>query len=110
LLCHKPCTVSGGGKSEISKSITDAILTGPVFVADLKSDIDKVAKLINRDYSDRFDKIRSAWTSGRSSQPRPLPGFSVIKLLTPDERRLHPRLQRLAGERVPNTSRNSSSW
>jgi hypothetical protein len=54
LLCHKPCTVSGGGKSEISKPITDAILTGPVFVADLKSDMDKVAKLINRDYSDRF--------------------------------------------------------
>ena len=25
--CHKPCTVSGGGKSEISKPITDAILT-----------------------------------------------------------------------------------
>ena len=31
-LCHKPCTVSGGGKSEISKSISDAILHGPVFV------------------------------------------------------------------------------
>jgi len=31
LLCHKPCTVSGGGKSEISKPITDAVLTGPVF-------------------------------------------------------------------------------
>ena len=28
-LCHKPCTVSGGGKSEISKPITDAILQGP---------------------------------------------------------------------------------
>ena len=27
-VCHKPCTVSGGGKSEISKPITDAILTG----------------------------------------------------------------------------------
>ena len=25
LLCHKPCTVSGGGKSEISKSIANAI-------------------------------------------------------------------------------------
>ncbi len=36
-LCHKPCTVSGGGKSEISKPITDAILTGPVFVADFKN-------------------------------------------------------------------------
>jgi hypothetical protein len=28
LLCHKPCTVSGGGKSEISKPITDAIDRG----------------------------------------------------------------------------------
>ena len=43
--CHKPCTVSGGGKSEISKPITDAILTGPVFVADLKRDFDRVAEI-----------------------------------------------------------------
>jgi hypothetical protein len=34
--CHKPCTVSGGGKSEISKPITDAILHGPVFVASFR--------------------------------------------------------------------------
>ena len=36
-LCHKPCTVSGGGKSEISKPISDAIIIGPVFVADFKT-------------------------------------------------------------------------
>ena len=41
-LCHKPCTVSGGGKSEISKSISDAILHGPVFTADFKKDFDQV--------------------------------------------------------------------
>ena len=52
--CHKPSTVSGGGKSEISKSLSDAILQGPVFVADFKEDFDKVAKLILRDYSQRF--------------------------------------------------------
>ncbi len=28
-LCHKPSTVSGGGKSEISKPITDSIIQGP---------------------------------------------------------------------------------
>ena len=28
-LCHKPCTVSGGGKSEISKSIANVMLEGP---------------------------------------------------------------------------------
>ncbi len=36
-LCHKPCTVSGGGKSEISKSIANVILEGPVFVGDLSA-------------------------------------------------------------------------
>ena len=44
--CHKPCTVSGGGKSEISKPISDAILQGPVFVADFKADFDRVASLL----------------------------------------------------------------
>jgi hypothetical protein len=81
--CHKPCTVSGGGKSEISKPITDAILTGPVFVADVKNDFDRVAELIDRDYSGRFaDKSR---TDQRTvlSPDRSL--GSVIKLLTPDE-------------------------
>src|SRR5690606_12348825 len=32
VLCHKPSTVSGGGKSEISKSIADATFIGPNFV------------------------------------------------------------------------------
>jgi hypothetical protein len=30
--CHKPCTVSGGGKSEISKSLVDAVLPGSFYV------------------------------------------------------------------------------
>ena len=81
--CHKPCTVSGGGKSEISKPITDAILTGPVFVADLQKDFDCVAELIDRDYSDRFtDKARADHRKILSPE-RSL--GSVIKLLTPDE-------------------------
>jgi len=81
--CHKPCTVSGGGKSEISKPITDAILTGPVFVADLKADFDRVADLIDRDYSSRFaDKSRMDQRKVLSPE-RSL--GSVIKLLTPDE-------------------------
>jgi len=81
--CHKPCTVSGGGKSEISKPITDAILTGPVFVADMKKDFDLVAELIDRDYSGRFaDKSR---TDQRSVLANERSLGSVIKLLTPDE-------------------------
>ena len=66
-LCHKPCTVSGGGKSEISKPITDAILTGPVFVADFKNDFDRVAELIEHDYGGRFKDPTRRSTSGRFS-------------------------------------------
>ena len=81
--CHKPCTVSGGGKSEISKPITDAILTGPVFVSDLKNDFDRVAELIDRVYSNRFaDKSR---TDKRSVLSADRSLGSVIKLLTPDK-------------------------
>ncbi len=81
--CHKPCTVSGGGKSEISKPITDAVITGPVFVADLKNDFDRVTELIDRDYSDRFADKSRADRRAVLSPERSL--GSVIKLLTPDE-------------------------
>ncbi len=82
-LCHKPCTVSGGGKSEISKPITDAILTGPVFVADFKKDFNQVVTLINRDYSGRFQDPTRVDRRAILSAERSL--GSVIKLLTPDE-------------------------
>ncbi len=88
LLCHKPCTVSGGGKSEISKPITDAILTGPVFVSNIKADFDQVAALIDRDYSQRYrDKSRKDARAVLSSE-RSL--GSVIKLLTQDSREFAP--------------------
>ncbi len=82
-LCHKPCTVSGGGKSEISKSISDAIIQGPVFVADFQEDFDAVSTLLARDYSDRF---RDAGRRGADRRPILSPDRSlgsVIKLLTP---------------------------
>jgi hypothetical protein len=83
LVCHKPCTVSGGGKSEISKPITDAILTGPVFVADLKNDFDRVEELIHRDYSGRFLDKNKKDSRAVLAAERSL--GSVIKLLTPDK-------------------------
>jgi len=88
LLCHKPCTVSGGGKSEISKPITDAILVGPVFVADFQKDFDQVAELLARDYSARHrDPAR---TDRRSIMSAERSLGSVIKLLTPDEQDYRP--------------------
>ena len=80
--CHKPCTVSGGGKSEISKPISDAIIQGPVFVADVKADLDHVAELIDRDYSNRFRESDKQDHRTFLSPERSL--GSVIKLLTPD--------------------------
>ncbi|KAL9658798.1 hypothetical protein ABK040_005952 [Willaertia magna] len=81
--CHKPCTVSGGGKSEISKSIADAIITGPVVVADFLRDLEKVDELISKDYSDRFKDKSTKDTRKVLSSERSL--GSVVKLLTPSD-------------------------
>jgi hypothetical protein len=81
--CHKPATVSGGGKSEISKAITDAFIFGNAYVADFDADMDAVAAIFDRDYSHRF--ARPDW-NGHDVRPilsdeRSI--GSVIKLLTP---------------------------
>ena len=79
--CHKPSTVSGGGKSEISKSISDSIMYAPFFVADFRKDMDAVEALLTHDYSDRF-RDRPARDSRPILSPQRSLG-SVIKLLTP---------------------------
>ncbi|MGA7180843.1 MAG: hypothetical protein WBX11_14835 [Thiobacillaceae bacterium] len=83
--CHKPCTVSGGGKSEISKSLEDAVLYGPLFVDDLERDIAWMRGIFEGDYSKRF---RPGFEhEDRDAARRPLSMErslgSVIKLLTP---------------------------
>jgi hypothetical protein len=79
-LCHKPCTVSGGGKSEISKSISNVLLQGPVFVRDYFHDMDLVAEILARDFSTAYKQ-----PDDRASRPILSPDRSlgsVIKLLT----------------------------
>ncbi len=85
VFCHKPCTVSGGGKSEISKSLNDAVIYGSIYINNLKSDLDKVEEIFNYDYTHRFkpgfehedrDPTRKPLSPERSLG-------SVIKLLTP---------------------------
>ena len=83
--CHKPSTVSGGGKSEISKSLDDAVIYRPLFVDELEKDLDQVQEIFDRDYTQRFkpgfeDQDRDA-TRKPLSPERSL--GSVIKLLTP---------------------------
>lgn len=89
IVCHKPCTVSGGGKSEISKSIRDYMLGGPIFVSDINKDFALLDQIFNKDYSNRwrpesterpdYDVLRS---SRAILEPDRTLG-SVIKLLTP---------------------------
>jgi hypothetical protein len=82
-LCHKPCTVSGGGKSEISKSISNALLKGPVFVKDYQQDLEQVAAILHRDYSAVYrNRPADARTRRAILSPDRSLG-SVIKLLTP---------------------------
>src|SRR4051812_33678955 len=85
--CHKPCTVSGGGKSEISKSLVDAVLYGPIYVRSFEDDLDLVETIFQRDFRDALlpelravaerDPSRRILSADRSLG-------SVIKLLTPN--------------------------
>jgi hypothetical protein len=98
--CHKPATVSGGGKSEISKAITDAFIFGTAYVADFEEDMDTVAAILDRDLSGRFlDPTRNR------KDYRPILGEersigSVIKLLTPSETEYTPAYNAWL-ERIP---------
>ncbi len=82
-VCHKPSTVSGGGKSEISKSIADAVTIGNAFVADFDEDIAAVASIIDRDYSDRYVDASRHGTDTRPVLSSERSIGSVVKLLTP---------------------------
>ncbi|MEI6876816.1 MAG: hypothetical protein WCL50_17005, partial [Spirochaetota bacterium] len=84
LLCHKPCTVSGGGKSEISKSIADAIAYYPLITGDFFADMEMVKSIIGGNYAHRF-KDPSHITKGdhRSILSTERSLGSVIKLLSP---------------------------
>ena len=80
---HKPATVSGGGKSEISKSLLDAFVFGEAYVGDVDADLDAVQKILDGNYADRFvdPANKSAHHRPILSERRSL--GSVIKLLTP---------------------------
>lgn len=81
--CHKPCTVSGGGKSEISKSINNSIIYGTYYVHDLAKDLENVEQIFNYDYRNRWRDFPN-----RERASRPILSIdrtlgSVIKLLSP---------------------------
>ena len=85
IFCHKPSTVSGGGKSEISKSMQNAIKYGAFYIQDLEEDSNKADILINYNYSDRWKNIRpDAQPSRPFLSPHRTLG-SAVKLLTPSD-------------------------
>lgn len=83
--CHKPATVSGGGKSEISKPITDACITGPVFVMDFKNDMEQVDMLLNFDYSQIFKDLKRREKKSLPILDAHLSLGSVIRRFTPSQ-------------------------
>jgi phosphoenolpyruvate carboxykinase (diphosphate) len=87
--CHKPCTVSGGGKSEISKSLVDAILPGSFHVRSFDEDMALVDSIVRRDFDGRpiLSPERSLG--------------SVIKLLTPNAAEFAPEYNAWL-ESIPN--------
>ncbi len=83
--CHKPCTVSGGGKSEISKSLVDAVIYGPIYVKNLDEDMSLVEAIFNRDYREALrPERRAAVDNSRPLLSADRSLGSVIKLLTPN--------------------------
>ncbi len=99
--CHKPSTVSGGGKSEISKAITDAFIYGQAYVADFDNDMDKVAAIIDRDYSKRFRDTARNGLDFRPILSEQRSIGSVIKLLTPSPTRFNSEYNAWL-ERIPS--------
>ncbi len=85
IFCHKPSTVSGGGKSEISKSMQNAIKYGPFYIRDLEEDSNQADTLINYDYSNRWKNIRPDAQPSRPFLSLHRTLGSAVKLLTPSD-------------------------
>ncbi|MCY1722289.1 hypothetical protein OU798_18185 [Prolixibacteraceae bacterium Z1-6] len=85
IFCHKPSTVSGGGKSEISKSMQNAIKFGSFYIENLEEAKIKVDEIINMDYSHRWKNIRNDAGTSRSFLSKERALGSAVKLLTPSD-------------------------
>lgn len=83
--CHKPCTVSGGGKSEISKSLSDAMEEGPVIMPRFEEDMFLVEQLLKRDYGDRFTNPNEPGKPSRGVLDPERSLGSVMRLFTNSE-------------------------
>ena len=85
ILCHKPCTVSGGGTSEISKSMQNAIIYGPFNIVNLEDDFRKADEIINHDYTNRWKNVPPDAKPSRTFLSNKRALGSAVKLLTPSD-------------------------
>jgi len=85
IFCHKPSTVSGGGKSEISKSMQNAIKYGSFYIENLEEAQNKVDEIINMDYSHRWKNMRNDAGASRTFLSKERALGSAVKLLTPSD-------------------------
>lgn len=81
--CHKPCTVSGGGKSEISKPLSDAMISGSVIVPDFRNEIQAAVAIVERDFGDRYRNPREPGKPSRPLLSNERSLGSVVRLLSP---------------------------
>lgn len=81
--CYKPATVSGGGKSEIAKSMADAIIHGSAVLPDCDADFALADTILRMDFSGRFKSKDMRDNRGILDASRTL--GSVIKLLNFNE-------------------------
>jgi hypothetical protein len=82
---HKPSTVSGGGKSEISKSLLNAIIYGTFFIDNKERDFAKVDEILGYDYSNIIKEPQKEKDSSRLILGVERTLGSVITLLIPFE-------------------------
>ncbi|MGI9242322.1 MAG: hypothetical protein ACR2RV_16105, partial [Verrucomicrobiales bacterium] len=83
--CHKPCTVSGGGKSEISKPLTDAMTEGSIVIPDFRGTMAQVKEILYRNYWDRYPHPRKTAETSRPLLDAQRSLGSVLKLLSPSD-------------------------
>lgn len=83
--CHKPCTVSGGGKSEISKSMQNAITYKSFNLQDIEKDFQLADEIIEYDYSKRWKNYDSSLAPSRSFLSADRTLGSAVKLLIPND-------------------------
>ncbi|CAL6021033.1 Conserved_hypothetical protein [Hexamita inflata] len=119
----KPASVSGAGKSELSKSVMDAVTSGPFIVKDFELTMKQTEEIMNYDFSKRFKagKEFNYQAAGRATRhilcaERSL--GSVIQLLTPDNEEFNEEYNAWLRSMHPDTmsfvylikSRYRTSW